>query len=82
MGIERVTEKRKTDCKTQTRFRSARFFKDGGKWYFTTREGTMEGPFGELADAEKRLKEYVKIMNSGFLPGDSKLEMKPFEMEE
>ena len=42
----------------------------------------MEGPFGELADAEKRLKEYVKIMNSGFLPGDSKLEMKPFEMEE
>ena len=76
-----MTEQRKNDCKPKTRFRSARFFQDGGKWYFSTREGTLEGPFGELADAEKRLKEYVKIMNSGFMPRDSKLELKPFEIE-
>jgi hypothetical protein len=42
----------------------------------------MEGPFGELADAENKLKEYVKIMNSGFMPRDSKLELEPFEIDE
>jgi hypothetical protein len=77
-----VTEKRKTDFKPQTRFRSARFFKEGDNWYFSTREGTMEGPFWELAEAENRLKEYVKILNSGFMPRDSNLELEPFEIEE
>lgn len=77
-----MTEKRKTDLKPQTRFRSARFFKEGGSWYFSTREGTMEGPFWELEEAEKRLNDYVKILNSGFMPRDSSLELKPFEMEE
>jgi hypothetical protein len=42
----------------------------------------MEGPFGELTDAESRLKEYIKIMNSGFMPGDSKLELEPLETQE
>jgi len=76
-----VTEQRKNDCKPQTRFRSVRFFQEGDKWYFNTREGTLEGPFGELADAEIRLKEYVKIMNSGFMPSDSELKLKPVEIE-
>jgi hypothetical protein len=55
---------------------------EGGKWYFSTREGTMEGPFWELAEAEKRLNDYVKILNSGFMPRDSSLELEPFEIEE
>ena len=42
----------------------------------------MEGPFWELEEAEKRLNDYVKILNSGFMPRDSNLELKPFEMEE
>lgn len=77
-----MTEKRKTDLLPQIRFRSGRFFKNNGKWFFNTREGTMEGPFGELVDAESRLKEYINIMNSGFMPGDSKLELEPLETQE
>jgi hypothetical protein len=42
----------------------------------------MEGPFGELTEAESRLKEYIRIMNSGFMPTYSKLELEPFEAEE
>jgi hypothetical protein len=77
-----MTEKRKTDLLAKTRFRSGRFFKDNGKWFFNTREGTMEGPYEELAEAESRLKEYIKIMNSGFMPRYSKLELEPLEATE
>jgi hypothetical protein len=55
---------------------------DGGKWYFNTREGTLEGPFEERTEAKDRLKEYVRIMNSGFMPRDSKLELEVLEIEE
>lgn len=72
-----MSEKRKTDLSPQTRFRSRRFFKEGETWYFNTREGKIVGPFGELAEAESRLREYIKIMNSGFMPEDSKLELEP-----
>jgi len=77
-----MTEKRKTDLVAKTRYRSGRFFKNNGKWFFNTREGTLEGPFEELTDAENKLKEYIKIMNSGFMPKDSKLELEPLEAEE
>jgi len=76
-----MTDKRKTDLLPQTRFRSGRFFKNGGKWFFNTREGTMEGPYEELAVAESRLKEYIKIMNSGFMPKYSTLELEPLAIE-
>lgn len=42
----------------------------------------MEGPYEELAVAESRLKEYIKIMNSGFMPKHSTLELEPLEIEE
>ena len=77
-----MTDKRKTDLLSQTRFRSGRFFKDNGKWFFNTREGTMEGPYEELSEAEDRLKEYIKIMNSGFMPKYSTLKLEPLETEE
>jgi len=76
-----MTEKRKTDVLPQIRFRSRRFFKDNGKWFFNTREGTMEGPYAELSEAEDRLKEYIRIMNSGFMPKHSTLELEPLEIE-
>jgi Domain of unknown function (DUF6316) len=80
--IGQMTDKRKTDVLPQTRFRSGRFFKNEGKWFFNTREGTMEGPYEELAGAESRLKEYIKIMNSGFMPKYSTLKLEPLETEE
>jgi len=77
-----MTEKRKTDLLEKIRFRSGRFFKNNGKWFFNTREGTIEGPFEELTEAENRLKAYIKIMNSGFMPKYSTLELEPLETEE
>ena len=54
---------------------------ENGKWYFTTREGTVEGPFGELKDAEIRLAEYIKIANSGYMPSDSQLGLEPLDQD-
>jgi Domain of unknown function (DUF6316) len=81
VGIGQMTEKRKTDLLPQTRFRSGRFFKDNGKWFFNTREGTIEGPYEKLSEAEDRLKDYIKILNSGFMPKHSTLELEPLEIE-
>ena len=72
-----MKDARRSDKESRAWFRSSRFFKEEGKWFFYTREGTMEGPFSELQDAEKRLEEYIKIMNSGFMPDDSKLNIEP-----
>ncbi len=41
----------------------------------------MEGPFEELTEAENKLKEYIKIMNSGFIPRYSRLELEPLKTE-
>ena len=72
-----MTEVRKSDKESRAWFRSSRFIQEEGKWFFYTREGTMEGPFSELQDAENRLREYIKIMNSGFMPDDSELNLEP-----
>ncbi len=42
----------------------------------------MEGPFSELQDAENRLNEYIKIMNSGFMPDNSELNLEPLAKKE
>ena len=77
-----MVEVRRSDNKSRAWFRSSRFFKQEEKWFFYTREGTMEGPFSELQDAEQRLREYIKIMNSGFMPSDSKLNLEPLAHKE
>jgi hypothetical protein len=77
-----MTDIRKSDNKSRAWFRSSRFFQQQGKWFFYTREGTMEGPFSELQDAEKRLNEYIKIMSSGFMPDDSELNLEPLAKKE
>jgi hypothetical protein len=82
LRIDQMMEKRKTDLVAKIRFRSSRFFKHNGKWFFNTREGTMEGPFEKLPEAENKLEEYIKIMNSGFMPRYSKLELEPLATEE
>ena len=74
-----MTDDRKSDKESRAWFRSSRFFKQQSKWFFYTREGTMEGPFAELQDAENRLTEYINIMNSGFMPDDSELNLEPLE---
>ena len=40
-----MDDHRKSDLEAYSKFRPSRFIKEGGKWYFITREATMEGPF-------------------------------------
>ena len=44
----------------KTFFRSDRFFTEGGQWYFSTRENTIEGPFSNREEAEQELMLYVR----------------------
>ena len=59
--------KRNNDHETRSWFRADRFFQHEGKWYFHTREGSMEGPFDDRFKARERMDAYVKAMNSGML---------------
>jgi len=51
--------KRESDPKELNVFRSDRYFVVDGKWYFTTREGTNEGPFASADEARSRLVQYL-----------------------
>ena len=60
---------RKDDRKPNgTWFRSDRLVEDGGRWFFLTREGTIEGPFESRLQAVQRLEVYVRIMSLDLLP--------------
>lgn len=60
--------------------RPSRFFMDGGKWYFHTREGGTEGPFDFLHEAETRLESYVQLFCCGLHTRSGPLELQPLEM--
>jgi hypothetical protein len=72
-----MNELRTGDVQLYTKYRPCRFFKDGGKWYFHTREVTIEGPFEHRWEAEENLEVYVRIINSGFYGGARKLSLEP-----
>jgi hypothetical protein len=67
--------KRKGDSKAATRFRSDRMFCDGGSWFFYTREGSTEGPFGNEAEAAARLEAYIQVVESGMESEDEDLSL-------
>ncbi|ARU54986.1 MAG: DUF6316 family protein [Pseudomonadales bacterium] len=46
--------------KDKTWFRGDRFYSIQGEWYFTTREGSEEGPFGSKKEAEMELLLYIR----------------------
>ncbi len=56
--------KRKDDLKTRTHFRSDRVFARSGNWYFSTREGTIEGPFDDQLEARRRVEIYIMMIVS------------------
>lgn len=64
---------RQDDNKNKTWFRSERFFSEGSSWYFSTREGTIEGPFESRAEAEQELMMYLRNLQErekfGIKPG-------------
>ena len=43
-------------------------FQDQGLWYFSTPEGSIEGPYGDKLQAKKMMEAYVRVMSSGFAP--------------
>jgi hypothetical protein len=54
-------------------FNSNRFFNEDAKWYFTTRENSLFGPFDTRADAEQELMVYPRSLRErkkfGLKPG-------------
>jgi hypothetical protein len=50
---------------------------DGGKWYFLTREGSVEGPFECEADALEQLEVYIRLAVNDLLPTECSLELQP-----
>lgn len=48
-------------------FRSDRFVHQQGKWYFLTREKTMEGPFESRMEAVQRLETYIRLARMDML---------------
>jgi Domain of unknown function (DUF6316) len=51
--------KRQSDPKDVSVFRCDRFFLVDGRYFFTTREGTNEGPFASADEAHSRLTQYL-----------------------
>jgi hypothetical protein len=72
-----MSDRRRGEKKPFTQFRPDRFIHEKGKWYFETREKTIEGPFDSRSEAEARLKDHIKIMRSGFFPPESNLSLEP-----
>ncbi len=65
--------KRKGDPKTRARFGSDRMFQHSNKWFFYTREGTVEGPYAEKFEASRQVKIYIGMAASQ-LAGELTLE--------
>lgn len=59
----------------RTRYRTNRFVLEGKKWFFFTREGTIEGPFEDEFTASEGLQVYLQVLNMNFLSVDSSLAM-------
>jgi hypothetical protein len=55
---------RDQDMENRTFFRSDRMVLQNGQWYFTTREGVLQGPFADKAEAQRELDEYIGIMKA------------------
>ena len=70
-----MAKKRKADRKTLPRFRSERFVEDGGRWFFYTREGSLEGPYQDMLEASLRLEKYLSVLDSGLLPEEGKFSL-------
>lgn len=67
-----MAAKRKSDpAIAPSRFRTERLTQDGGNWYFTTREGTLEGPFTSRINALNQLDMYVRLAKYDLLEGPS-----------
>ena len=56
-------------------FRSDRLVREGGKWFFLTREGTVEGPFDSKIEASDRLEVYAKVMSMDLVSNEAEVKL-------
>lgn len=57
-------------------FRTDRLVQEGDKWFFLTREGTVEGPFETRIDASERLELYARVMSMQLISEEVEAELK------
>ncbi len=62
-------------------FRSSRLFHVDNKWYFTTREGTIEGPYAQKFKAEEALQAYIAIIEFNLIDEETSRQFKPQPLE-
>jgi hypothetical protein len=56
---------RKVDHDTVTHYPCERVTAVNGQFYFSTREGGLEGPFASREDAEREICCYIRKLNQG-----------------
>ncbi|MAT94392.1 MAG: hypothetical protein CME59_17570 [Halioglobus sp.] len=59
----------------RTHFRSDRIQQEGGKWYFSTREGTLEGPYDTVYRAQEALQAYITAARFELISPNSNLSL-------
>ena len=53
---------RADDAQAATHYRSDRISSVNGQYFFSTREGTLEGPYFTRCDAEREVMQYITRM--------------------
>jgi Domain of unknown function (DUF6316) len=72
-----MIHKRASDTREGTYFRSNRMIRENGKWFFLTRESTVEGPYETEHEAQTYLSDYIKRMKSINLAAGEKFTLQP-----
>ncbi len=54
--------KRNIDPAPRSHYRSERVSAINGQYFFSTREGTLEGPYFTRVDAERNIDQYIRRM--------------------
>lgn len=58
-----MATQRAQDTVQTTHFRSDRISTINGRFFFTTREGTLEGPYFSRSEAERSIPRYIDRMS-------------------
>lgn len=56
---------RQVDPAPGTHYRSERLSAVNGQYFFSTREGTLEGPYFTRVDAEREITHYIRRIQRG-----------------
>ena len=63
---------RTIDPNAGTHYRSDRVSAVNGQYFFSTREGTLEGPYFTRVDAEREIAQYIRRMRPSTDSGENR----------